>query len=442
MGRDIATQDHASNDDLFNMPCNNEFSSPTSSPSSPSSPEGSPHGKKRTFDGKEHSSKKRHRRTAAEIDRSFACEVCQKAYGSIGALNMHSKLKHPAKPRLSPCNLIMEPEINKKLENSDVCQQLWKSKKSHSGIDAAFNNSPPVPTRTLAASAPSIARPASTQFAPVSVNGGRAPQPGGVALFEPKPTVTPKSSHMAMVHLKIGTWQKSSCGDLFAKISYEERKFIWEVYNIDHHSFSKVEISFDDVIRLEYTGLPHGYACLSLETCKAPAFFDGVSSADHKATLWHPSDAFPNSQGLAVMQHTLHFMAESIVGPLDTLLRLEPRFQFILATATRERYSPATQQRAPLNVTWPAPDTPVFLNATSTATFIQPHSEVETFFYDVLQGRDSSLDNPITTLSIPQEAKSEHTRPSLAADGIANHLDEIFYFNMDGSFFTAKGPVE
>lgn len=40
--------------------------------------------------------KKRHRRTAGEIERSFACPVkpCQKSYGSEGSLSQHLKLKH------------------------------------------------------------------------------------------------------------------------------------------------------------------------------------------------------------------------------------------------------------------------------------------------------------------------------------------------------------
>jgi len=43
------------------------------------------------------SKKKRHRRTAAEIERNWKCEIpnCNKSYGSEGALKMHMKLKHP-----------------------------------------------------------------------------------------------------------------------------------------------------------------------------------------------------------------------------------------------------------------------------------------------------------------------------------------------------------
>ena len=41
--------------------------------------------------------KKRKRRTAAEIERKYKCEMpnCTKSYGSEGALTMHVKLKHP-----------------------------------------------------------------------------------------------------------------------------------------------------------------------------------------------------------------------------------------------------------------------------------------------------------------------------------------------------------
>jgi hypothetical protein len=39
--------------------------------------------------------KKRHRRSANEIERHFICEECEKSYGSEGSLNQHIKLKHP-----------------------------------------------------------------------------------------------------------------------------------------------------------------------------------------------------------------------------------------------------------------------------------------------------------------------------------------------------------
>ena len=41
--------------------------------------------------------RKRHRRTATEIERHFVCQVdgCTKSYGSEGSLNQHMKLKHP-----------------------------------------------------------------------------------------------------------------------------------------------------------------------------------------------------------------------------------------------------------------------------------------------------------------------------------------------------------
>ena len=44
------------------------------------------------------SKQKRHRRTAAEIDRGFKCTAsnCHKAYGTEGALKMHLRIKHPS----------------------------------------------------------------------------------------------------------------------------------------------------------------------------------------------------------------------------------------------------------------------------------------------------------------------------------------------------------
>ena len=41
--------------------------------------------------------RKRHRRTATEIQRHYKCQMpdCHKSYGSEGSLNQHMKLKHP-----------------------------------------------------------------------------------------------------------------------------------------------------------------------------------------------------------------------------------------------------------------------------------------------------------------------------------------------------------
>eukprot|EP01015_Nassula_variabilis_P030955 TRINITY_DN6894_c0_g2_i1.p1 TRINITY_DN6894_c0_g2~~TRINITY_DN6894_c0_g2_i1.p1 ORF type:complete len:113 (-),score=10.31 TRINITY_DN6894_c0_g2_i1:67-405(-) len=41
--------------------------------------------------------KKRHRRTASEIERHYICavETCRKSYGSEGSLIQHTRLKHP-----------------------------------------------------------------------------------------------------------------------------------------------------------------------------------------------------------------------------------------------------------------------------------------------------------------------------------------------------------
>ena len=41
--------------------------------------------------------KRRHRKTANEVERHYICPIqgCDKAYGSEGSLNQHVKLKHP-----------------------------------------------------------------------------------------------------------------------------------------------------------------------------------------------------------------------------------------------------------------------------------------------------------------------------------------------------------
>lgn len=41
-----------------------------------------------------------------------------------------------------------------------------------------------------------------------------------------------KYSNIPVLVLKVGNWQKTTlfCGDIIAKLMYEERKFVWEVY--------------------------------------------------------------------------------------------------------------------------------------------------------------------------------------------------------------------
>ena len=49
-----------------------------------------------SFEEKNGNKKKRHRRSAQEVDRHFHCPIlkCDKSYGSEGSLNQHIKQKH------------------------------------------------------------------------------------------------------------------------------------------------------------------------------------------------------------------------------------------------------------------------------------------------------------------------------------------------------------
>lgn len=53
--------------------------------------------KTESLDGHQSNSKKRHRRTADEIERKHCCPIegCSKSYGYESALKMHMRLKHP-----------------------------------------------------------------------------------------------------------------------------------------------------------------------------------------------------------------------------------------------------------------------------------------------------------------------------------------------------------
>jgi len=69
--------------------------------------------------------KKRFRRTASEIDRHYRCPVesCQKAYGFIGSLNQHIKLKHP--------NLATTPDLKLKLMKKETSSNSGEQAPSH-----------------------------------------------------------------------------------------------------------------------------------------------------------------------------------------------------------------------------------------------------------------------------------------------------------------------
>jgi len=113
-----------------------------------------------------------------------------------------------------------------------------------------------------------------------------------------------------------------------AKFSYEERKFIWEIYNLNQ-SFSKVEVLFDEVTLLQYVVHPDGFATILMEAANLPMFFVGNFML-HKPPTWKPSGDFTKG-GLAATQHVLYFLHESLALPFQHLLRVEPRFKELLA---------------------------------------------------------------------------------------------------------------
>jgi len=305
---------------LLNMDFDME--SPISSPESPTRIDYSKRSRSADELITEAAQKKRHRRTAAEIERSFLCEVCNKAYGSVGALNMHSKLKHSKPTPRSNASLIMDPEVTKKLNAMDINKPLWKT-----SVPIPVRASSPVfeNSQSHLSSSPNPV-PARMSFAPAQ-DPMLGQQPPLMNLLAPKP----RYSSVPVLNMKIGAWQKNSvfCGDIIAKFSFEERKFVWEIYNLNQ-SFSKVEIPFDDVTHLKCVVLPDGIASLLMETSSVPMFFAGTIVL-HKPPTWTSSSDF--MKGGAITQHVLYFLSESLSLPFQHLLKVEPRFRELLARA-------------------------------------------------------------------------------------------------------------
>jgi len=233
---------------------------------------------------------------------------------------MHSKLKHSKSTLRANASLILDPEISKKLNAIDINKPLWGSPVSaQPPVAPAFQNI------QVPSSSPSPAR---MSFAPAQESAQRQKSP--MLEVASASLLQPLYSYVPVLNMKIGAWQKNSvfCGDIMAKFSYEERKFIWEIYNLNQ-SFSKVEIPFDEVIHLKYVVLPDGFATLLMEAANIPMFFVG-NIMIHKPPAWKPSSDFTKG-GPSSTQHVLYFLNESLALSFQHLLKVEPRFKELLA---------------------------------------------------------------------------------------------------------------
>eukprot|EP01112_Ceratiomyxa_fruticulosa_P010533 TRINITY_DN2795_c0_g1_i3.p2 TRINITY_DN2795_c0_g1~~TRINITY_DN2795_c0_g1_i3.p2 ORF type:complete len:566 (-),score=135.67 TRINITY_DN2795_c0_g1_i3:465-2162(-) len=230
--------------------------------------------------------KKRFRRTAAEIERVFRCEVqsCCKAYGSEGALKMHVKLKHP-------------------------------------GHKLAHSTSPSPPSASSPSSSPALHPLSMHPTAPSQ----KISQPHMLGMQN-----RPKYSNLPVLVLSIGSWQKSSlfCGDLMARFGFVDRYFVWEIFTIGS-VLTKIEICYDDVTGLAVEEMGDGTAILTVETRKIPGFFEGILEP-HGPTMWTQKADFTNGQASTFKRHRLHLSKEALSLPLEILLQFEPNFRALL----------------------------------------------------------------------------------------------------------------
>lgn len=130
--------------------------------------------------------------------------------------------------------------------------------------------------------------------------------------------------------LKISDFVKSSsyCGDLVACISLEERKFYWEILWIN--SLMRMEIPFDQVNGLSVEVREDDVVVVSIRVSHPPKFWSGWV-IPHQPTQWSEADDFTNGYASKYCLHTLHFLKNAIMDPLEKVFNQEPRLK-VLAT--------------------------------------------------------------------------------------------------------------
>lgn len=220
---------------------------------------------------------------------------------------MHVKLKHPGAPITSP----LLPQATAASPHATVSATTTPTPCGGSLAQPSSNPTPVPPTRKQ------------------HLEPAKPSQPS-------QASIAPRYSDIPLLVVSIGAWQKRSlfCGDTMARFSYEERKFVWEIYNLNS-LFARMEIPFDNVSAIGYELVQENIVKLFIDVSSPPLFFEGVIQA-HKPTTWIPIDTdITGGEALPNTRHILHLLKLSIKQPLEQLLQVEPRFQQML-----KAYSP------------------------------------------------------------------------------------------------------
>eukprot|EP01120_Amphizonella_sp_Union-15-10_P012310 TRINITY_DN5443_c0_g1_i3.p1 TRINITY_DN5443_c0_g1~~TRINITY_DN5443_c0_g1_i3.p1 ORF type:complete len:507 (-),score=88.03 TRINITY_DN5443_c0_g1_i3:167-1687(-) len=310
--------------------------------------------------------KRRVRRTAAEIERNWRCDInsCNKAYGTEGALKMHMKLKHPGFKQSKPKTL-QAPGSSKTINGFDQSPQVIPfGVPQYVSIQQPRFHSDQDPRSSSRSSSPGASSdsshfsgflgqrrdsfdnsyPETSSFQIGAFSGPlESPNPTGrrtsydtnmdsdFLSSNESPSDSDASSEDAaflpVLMLKIGTWHKTSlfCGDLVARFSFKDKQFEWEIFSMG--SLLKIEIEFDDVTGLGLEVFSDGTAMLIVEIRKPPIFSNGCLIEPHSSNAWAQVPDFTNGQASSCCQHVLHFSKLALNLPLERLLSEVPRLK-------------------------------------------------------------------------------------------------------------------
>jgi len=281
----------------------------------------------------EEKTKKRHRRTAQEIERKFRCDVhnCGKAYGSEGALKMHIRLKHSE----DLSNIIVsagtkQEPVGYNTENtppptavSPVCSTLSSPFSSPSpsvddvSFESYFESSPSTPT--------------------IFIDETFSNEPTVFEEDEKEEAWSPldftalkeKFCHIPLLRLNIGLWQAESqcCGDLVAKFAYKERCIVWEIFEVG--SLLRTTIPFDDLNGVGLELHPDDTATMVIELRSPPTFQKGELQPQ-ESTVWTPITDFTEGMASTFRRHILHFSRKALNDSIEDIFRRDPRLQSLL----------------------------------------------------------------------------------------------------------------
>lgn len=322
-------------------------------------------------DNDEEKGKKRHRRTAGEIERKHVCKAvtCGKAYGSEGALKMHIRLKHP--DLASSTNSLSSPTNSSPSSSpSSVATPSvveWTKVLTPKAADTIFSPRmgptliPHQPTPTVVASPKSGLIPMWSPFAdpdalmPIereeTANSAVVPQyfvTSPLPLFSESDDeedyfdfseLKEKYSHIPLLRLNIGLWQaESQCpGDLVAKFSYQERCITWEIFDVG--SIMRTVVSFDELNGIGLELHPDDTATMVIELKNAPQFYKGILQP-YSSTVWNPVKDFTAGMASTFRRHILHFSRRALNETIENIFKRDPLLQSLLLQGLPALVSP------------------------------------------------------------------------------------------------------